>query len=1008
MRFFNNVLLISLILITGLTLQAQTEFKALLSGSHEVLPVATTASGEITAVLNGNELQVSGTFSDLIGAFDPTIAGGSHIHIGYAGQNGNIAISLTATPNLDLRSGTYEATLNTFTLTQDQMDALMERRMYVNIHTTMYAGGEIRGQLLPASDAYFNANLLGSNEVPSVITSASGALVLELSGNQLVVTGAFSGLESAFNTAIGGGAHLHLGLAGENGSVEIAINANPDPDLRGGVFEAVSNTFTLTDDQIQALASGQLYANIHSADNAGGEIRGQVVGEADLVMRAHLSGANEIPVVTSGASGAVIAELRGDSLIVSGSFDNLESEVATEIAGGAHIHIGMAGQNGEVLFPLVATLDADDLGGTFDAANNRFELTADQKAMLLARGMYVNIHTMNNTSGEIRGQLLPDAQAVFTGLLSGTFEVPAIVSRGRGAVKAELIGNQLIVSGAFDNLGSEINVAIAGGAHIHLGPAGTNGDVIYSLNISPNLELTGGEFEASANTFTLTEAQIDAIRERGLYVNVHSLNFASGELRGQLLAEANYYMNAPLSGASETANVNTNGRGTVILEVTGNQAIATGGFSGLQSDFNTNVAGGAHIHAGFAGQSGGVIFPLNASVNADNRSGVILISDNTIDMSAGQLDTLRNRMFYVNIHSVDNPPGEIRGQCLPVATAYLTTSLAGLNEVQPKMSMADGALKLELNGDVLTATGAFSGLQGDFAANIAGGAHLHLGSAGSNGDIDISLVTSASMDLRSGIYSASDNTFDLSESQIDALVNGDYYANIHTTAYTSGELRGQVLPEINFFPTVGEITLPLDGATILIEGAASTLFQPTWTAGEDANDLVYIWQLAADADFNSIILQQNVGGNLSLSTTFGAVDTLLAGAGVTIGASATLYHRVLASDGSLSTASEASNVTLTRGMVTSTNDLTPGLSEFTVFPTVANNLVNVRIGTEESVDAQILMLDNNGRQLAQRRLKLNGKNMVNEQFNVNNLPAGTYYLSIRNNNSIATRHFIVK
>lgn len=262
--------------------------------------------------------------------------------------------------------------------------------------------------------------------------------------------------------------------------------------------------------------------------------------------------------------------------------------------------------------------------------------------------------------------------------------------------------------------------------------------------------------------------------------------------------------------------------------------------------------------------------------------------------------------------------------------------------------------------------------------------------------------------MRSGVYTASGNTFELSESQIDALVNGDYYANIHTIAFASGELRGQVLPEINFFPTVGEITLPLDGVTILIEGAASTLFQPTWTAGEDANDLVYIWQLATDADFNSIILQQNVGGNLSLSTTFGAVDTLLAGAGVTIGASATLYHRVLASDGSLSTASEASAVTLTRGMVTSTNDLTPGLSEFTVFPPIANNLVNVRIGTEESVDAQILMLDNNGRQLAQRRLKLSGKNMVNEQFNVNNLPAGTYYLSIRNDNRIATRHFIVK
>ena len=177
MKFLNNILLNFLILITGFTLRAQTEFKALLSGSHEVLPIATTASGEITAVLDGNELRVSGTFSGLTGAFDPSVAGGSHIHTGYAGQNGGITFTLTPSPDLDLKGGTFDATLNTFTLTQDQMDALMERRMYVNIHTTMYAGGEIRGQLLPASDAYFNANLLGSNEVPSVITSASGALL---------------------------------------------------------------------------------------------------------------------------------------------------------------------------------------------------------------------------------------------------------------------------------------------------------------------------------------------------------------------------------------------------------------------------------------------------------------------------------------------------------------------------------------------------------------------------------------------------------------------------------------------------------------------------------------------------------------------------------------------------------------------------------------------------------------------------------------------------------------
>lgn len=176
---------------------------------------------------------------------------------------------------------------------------------------------------------------------------------------------------------------------------------------------------------------------------------------------------------------------------------------------------------------------------------------------------------------------------------------------------------------------------------------------------------------------------------------------------------------ALLSGSHEVLPIATTTSGEITAVLDGNELRVSGTFSGLIGAFDPSVAGGAHIHAGFAGQNGGVIFALNASINADNRSGVFLTGDNTIDMSAGQLDTLRNRMFYVNIHSVDNPAGEIRGQCLPVSTAYLTTSLAALNEVQPKMSMADGALKLELNGNVLTTTGAFSGLEGDFDASIA-------------------------------------------------------------------------------------------------------------------------------------------------------------------------------------------------------------------------------------------------------------------------------------------------
>lgn len=105
-----------------------------------------------------------------------------------------------------------------------------------------------------------------------------------------------------------------------------------------------------------------------------------------------LSGANEVPPVTTSASGGGTITI-GDDGSVSGSV------TTTGLAGtAAHIHEGAAGKNGPVIVPF--TKDGD----TYKAPAGA-KLTAVQIASFKAGDLYVNVHTAANPGGEIRGQL---------------------------------------------------------------------------------------------------------------------------------------------------------------------------------------------------------------------------------------------------------------------------------------------------------------------------------------------------------------------------------------------------------------------------------------------------------------------------------------------------------------------------------------------------------------------------------------------------------------------------
>ena len=109
-----------------------------------------------------------------------------------------------------------------------------------------------------------------------------------------------------------------------------------------------------------------------------------------------LSGAEEVPPVTTSASGSGTITVKDDKT-VSGS-------VKTEGVAGtmAHIHMGKAGTNG----PVIITLNKSSDGNTWSVPAGA-KLTDAQYDAYKAGGLYVNVHSAANKGGEVRGQLKP-------------------------------------------------------------------------------------------------------------------------------------------------------------------------------------------------------------------------------------------------------------------------------------------------------------------------------------------------------------------------------------------------------------------------------------------------------------------------------------------------------------------------------------------------------------------------------------------------------------------------
>lgn len=352
-------------------------------------------------------------------------------------------------------------------LTDSQIDSFDTQGLYYNVHSAANPNGEIRDQIIPSSTVLVTDNgspftnnnistlLSGGQEVPANTSKATGYGTVVLNPATKTISGVV-----VTNGIVGTAAHIHDGLPGVNGPVIIPLAGGP-------TVWTVPDGTTLTDAQIARLNAGAYYFNVHTAALPDGEIRGQLNQQVRFAL---LNGANEVPAVTTTASGTGVLALDPATNQISGF-------VKTSGVSGtaAHIHEAAVGVSGPVIVPLT---ESPAGSGLWVVPAGQI-LTVSQAASFNAGNLYYNVHSLANPDGEIRGQILPATVKIGNAALVGTKEVPPVSTSasGTGIISLNSITKQ--VNGNIKTTG-----IVGTAAHVHEGVAGANGPVIVPLTLT--------------------------------------------------------------------------------------------------------------------------------------------------------------------------------------------------------------------------------------------------------------------------------------------------------------------------------------------------------------------------------------------------------------------------------------------------------------------------------------------------------------------------------------------
>jgi subtilisin family serine protease len=430
------------------------------------------------------------------------------------------------------------------------------------------------GMLLADNSEVFDLNIFGSDLMPSYslpleigealsnTLSAEGSISLTLSSeyDNSIVYSAPQFNDTVYNstsrgprngdsflkpdiTAVGVSVFSAAVLTGDEGA-SFNGTSMASPHVAGMMALLKQQHPTWTVEELKALAMNTATYDIFTGENRSGDEYGP-----------GRNGAGRISAPNS-ASSNVIAYNGVDEGLVSVSFGQVDVVTGTTVMAEKTIVVANKASVRDInggtpqTFAVLYEPQVDMPGVTYMVSPSSVSLTAgmtdiitvtmmadgsamgrgERDATVSATGAGTGLprHWIGEAAGYV---MLVPTTGYYTAELSGDNEVPAVMSP---VTATATLTYTLLGTIDYEIEFSDVITISAVGAHIHQGTPNANGGVVVNLNAPAGVYSSTNPLVGTSSVLTDTDV-IQQLNTRGTYINIHTDDYPSGEIRGQVI-----------------------------------------------------------------------------------------------------------------------------------------------------------------------------------------------------------------------------------------------------------------------------------------------------------------------------------------------------------------------------------------------------------------------------------------------------------------------------------------